>query len=89
MINALLARIGDKLTGRATIKLLQAEKRHLAYVAEWFCDNDGGTPVPEWCWLSWINGEPVVEPEDIAKGQAWADEIREALGKRNDQFSLS
>jgi hypothetical protein len=60
----------DALTNE--IEQLRRERRHLARIAWWFAEHEPGTLVPEWCGLSWRDGEPVIEPEEMEESEAEA-----------------
>lgn len=47
--------------------------RHFARAAEWFQDNEGGTPVPEWCFLGWCDGEPMLDEETLIESEKAAE----------------
>jgi len=38
---------------------------HYYYVAAWFAENEPGTPVPDWCSLSWPVDEELLRTELI------------------------
>ena len=54
--------------GAWAYKEIERQKRKarcLFLIAEWFAVNEPATPVPEWCYLLWVNGEPYMDDEQM------------------------